>query len=345
MCCPPTFNITSGAGPRGVVEMVPRQRIVGVINLNGNISLNALTEAEEIEIMEVLLTRIEDATDASDSDSDEVRATAVVNQKIFAQMETISSKSHELIKDDIGGVILQQDKVLVRNKHTDELLLLSVEDVEEIFGLKLNTGCQQQEPDNESDISLGASTSSTSSASAQWSKQNIRQLISCYARFENDFKSTKIKNEVVWKTIAKEIGGYTSKQCSDKFKYLKQKYIKKKDNMGTHNTGDAYYKFDYFNEFDDIFGKKPNVLPVAIATSLQGDTIQQKKTATDEDVLSELGAPQAKYKKSKTGGTSIGKLLEHFQNESKLKEENRQRRHEERMAAYNSKMDALLDKL
>ncbi|KAF5289475.1 hypothetical protein FQR65_LT11849 [Abscondita terminalis] len=59
----------------------------------------------------------------------------------------------------------------------DELLLLSVEDVEEIFGLKLNTVCQQQEPDNESDISLGASTSSTSSASAQWSKQNIRLLI------------------------------------------------------------------------------------------------------------------------------------------------------------------------
>jgi hypothetical protein len=47
---------------------------------------------------------------------------------------------------------------------------------------------------------------------------------------------------------------YSSVQCRDKFKYPKMRYVEKKDNM-KKETGTENFKFDYFDEMEEIFRK------------------------------------------------------------------------------------------
>jgi hypothetical protein len=59
---------------------------------------------------------------------------------------------------------------------------------------------------------------------------------------------------------------YTANQCKDKFKYLKIRYTKKIDNMRSdRNSGAAAQKFEFLEEMDAIFAKKPNINPPIIA--------------------------------------------------------------------------------
>ncbi|CAG9763596.1 unnamed protein product [Ceutorhynchus assimilis] len=71
---------------------------------------------------------------------------------------------------------------------------------------------------------------------------------------------------------------YTLDQCKNKFKYLKAKYVKVKNSMSDRNTGGKKITFDYFDEFEEMFGKDSNIEPVAIA-SCSG---LYKKQAPDE---------------------------------------------------------------
>ena len=54
-------------------------------------------------------------------------------------------------------------------------------------------------------------------------------------------------------------------------KGLKSLWTDKRDNMGPKSTGAAPLKCDNFEELDELFGNKPNVTPVAIASSSRGD--------------------------------------------------------------------------
>lgn len=107
-----------------------------------------------------------------------------------------------------------------------------------------------------------------------WSRNGILRLINLYAKHEEKFKSSIIKNDTVYRIISEELQsegyGFSAIQCRDKFKYLKLKYMKKIDNMKSTHTGEEKLVFDYFKEMDEIFGKKPNTKPVAIACSSTG---------------------------------------------------------------------------
>jgi len=59
----------------------------------------------------------------------------------------------------------------------------------------------------------------------------------------------------------------TTEQCKNKFKYLKQKYVEKKDNISTKASGAAHIKFEYFDEIDEIFKDDANIVPVSVASS------------------------------------------------------------------------------
>lgn len=65
-------------------------------------------------------------------------------------------------------------------------------------------------------------------------------------------------------TFRKQIE-YTEDQCQGKFKYLLLCYKKKLDNR--HETGSAVYEFEFFNELDELFGRKPNIRPKHLASS------------------------------------------------------------------------------
>jgi len=61
-----------------------------------------------------------------------------------------------------------------------------------------------------------------------WTKNEILQLLSLYETHNHLFKSTTIKNDEVWSMISVKLKSYNTEQCKNKFKYLKQKYVKKK---------------------------------------------------------------------------------------------------------------------
>lgn len=67
--------------------------------------------------------------------------------------------------------------------------------------------------------------------------------------------------------ISQKLLMHTTEQVKNKFKYLKQKYMEKKDNMSEKSNGAGTIKFDYFFEMDELFGQDPDVQPVSTASS------------------------------------------------------------------------------
>ncbi|KAK4882525.1 hypothetical protein RN001_005844 [Aquatica leii] len=103
-----------------------------------------------------------------------------------------------------------------------------------------------------------------------WVRNDILKLINLFKKYEPEFKSTSVKNDKVWKQISNELLTHTAEQCKNKFKYLKQKYIEKQDNMKPTSSGARAISFEYFELFDEMFGKDPNVTPKYIASSTRG---------------------------------------------------------------------------
>lgn len=108
-----------------------------------------------------------------------------------------------------------------------------------------------------------------------WSRKAILTLIDLYGKYPHKFQNTLEKNDKVWQLLTAEMrnrGVYvTATQCRDKRKYLKMRYMKKKDNMGAKSSGSACINFEYFDEFDELFGKDHNVKPLAMAASVEGN--------------------------------------------------------------------------
>jgi len=129
---------------------------------------------------------------------------------------------------------------------------------------EIQEDCNPKHPD---DDMLNASTMSYKA----WTHKSTLLLIDLYKKYKIQFTSAMIKTEAVWKKIAVEMksAGYefSSGQCKDKMKYMKRCYLKKIDNMGLKSTGSAPIKCEYFDELDNLFGKKPNVQPVSVCST------------------------------------------------------------------------------
>lgn len=136
---------------------------------------------------------------------------------------------------------------------------------------------------------------------------------------------------------------YTADQCKNKFKYLKAKYIKKKDNMSDKASGQKKITFEYFDEFEDMFSSEPNISPLAIASTsrqfIDPETITKQRALSeqrDDPCQVESNNNVKLGKKRKTEKDSVPKQIEKMTGEiGKLREalqtqeENRQKRHEE----------------
>lgn len=112
-----------------------------------------------------------------------------------------------------------------------------------------------------------------------WNQNEIIELISLYKSQKHLFKSTTMKNDKVWDMIAQKLLMHTTEQIKNKFKYLKQKYMKKKDNMSQKSSGAGTIKFDYFFEIDEIFGQ--DVQPASTASSLRGIQCASKTSSVE----------------------------------------------------------------
>lgn len=211
------------------------------------------------------------------------------------------------------------------------------------------------------------SNTSDSLGKLKWTHEAILFLITLYKQHLNDFASTTERNDKVWNRISLELIAngymYTSTQCKFKFKYLKSKYMQKKDNMKSTSSGQARIKFLYFDAMDDIFGKKPNVTPISLASSLSKHTLGtgecsneqfdmlEAETINDEEIEN-IEPIKSKKKKKITAKNNIEKVLSEIRENSSAREAAKQKRHEENMQfknkmleVFNEKLDAMIDAL
>lgn len=122
---------------------------------------------------------------------------------------------------------------------------------------------------------------------AKWNHYAVLSLIEAYRLNMPLFQNHSIKNNMVWEKIriklAKSNFNYTRNQIITKFKYLKKLYVEKKDNMGPKSTGQSPVEFEFFEEFDGIFSKKPNIIPVCIVSSDVPGSAQTENLADIEE--------------------------------------------------------------
>ncbi|KAJ3661720.1 hypothetical protein Zmor_006107 [Zophobas morio] len=141
---------------------------------------------------------------------------------------------------------------------------------------------------------------------------------------------------------------YTKAQVENKFKYLKGRYIKRKDNMGSRGTGESPVSFEYFDEFDAIFGDKPNVRPIATASSSRASS----STSSEPPLLSDEEEKPVQKKKCTRIEREVATLATALQERDVKREEAQERRHQERqnmaqqaLLMYQRMMDKLTEKL
>ncbi|KAK9680703.1 Myb/SANT-like DNA-binding domain [Popillia japonica] len=150
----------------------------------------------------------------------------------------VKNSNGDVVENDSGAWLVMdiKDNILMYIDPTKELL--------EFFNIaKLEEG----EP-----CSSQATQSSSTVLCPRWDRTAINYLITFYKENINNFKSTTMKNEHVWKIITDKMRdsgyNYSKAQVENKFKYLKSRYIKKKDNMSCRGTGESPVVFDYFDE-------------------------------------------------------------------------------------------------
>lgn len=163
-----------------------------------------------------------------------------------------------------------------------------------------------------------------------WTKNDIHNLIDLYKEHEKYFRSSAMKNDKVWQMISSKLRNHTAEQCKNKFKYLKSKYVEKKENMGSRNTGGKPVYFEYFDQLDQLFKNDPNITPICTAASVRGE---KNNAEIDTEEVDEGSTPK-KQKKS-----VLEKQLLHFNEEMKSREAARATRHSEIIERQDRALD------
>lgn len=173
-----------------------------------------------------------------------------------------------------------------------------------------------------------------------WSESETQILLAEYKSNEQLFKSSAVRNSSVWKKIAHKVSTHTPQQCENKLKYLKSQYIKRIESSGPKNTGGTIVKCPYFEDLDAIFGKRPNIVPVAVASSSRGKCDLKRESSGDEEEPLSCGEFNKKCRKKKS---MLQKQLEDIENRSKEREAAREARHKESMQRKDAALKVFSD--
>lgn len=140
---------------------------------------------------------------------------------------------------------------------------------------------------------------------------------------------------------------FTRTQIKDKWTNMRKHYVHVKD----HNkqTGAKHKTYRYYDEMDELYGNKPNINPVAIASSLKRNIEDQNTPSSSEDHTTD--DEQCKRKKSKVE-RQLSSWSEKFIQYTKDREDRREQRQAERTVAienatktFREVMEKLIDKL
>lgn len=166
-------------------------------------------------------------------------------------------------------------------------------------------------------------------------------LIEEYRIREDDFNSGKMSQKKVWDAISKKLieKGYivSGPQCMSKFAGLKRTYKATKDhNMKSGNNTRSWV---YYNLMNDLLGHKPFMQPVASVSSTGLADVASNKRIRSSLKSSDLNEePTPKRANNQVTNTNI--LLE-IQKSKQISEENREKRHQEKMKQRNEAIEIL----
>lgn len=199
-------------------------------------------------------------------------------------------------------------------------------------------------PEEISEAENNEACSSNTQHRKSWTRHEIIKLITLFKEYKSKFQSTTIRNDKVWQEISTKMSTHSWEQCKNKFKYLKSKYVEKKDNMGTKSSGAHNVKFEYFEEMDEIFGKDPNIKPVGIASSSKG--IENLNCLNNETENLDLKQKQ-KLKDNEKGKENAKKFkgipIGVYKEIQVMKENGRNQRHKEQVKVLKDLVSAITD--
>ncbi|XP_011707951.1 PREDICTED: uncharacterized protein LOC105462799 [Wasmannia auropunctata] len=200
--------------------------------------------------------------------------------------------------------------------------------------------------------SSSSQAASSKPGSAVWDDNSVKLLFFLYNDHQDDFKSTCIKNDAVWDKIrmrmkSDEGYNYTRVQIKDKWMNMKKNYMKVKD----HNkrTGVAPKTYRYYNEMDDLFGDKPNVTPIATASSMK---IEDEIALCSKDNSCTVEDDQLHIRKKSKVERHLHSWTDKYIEHTKEQENRREERQKEKIAAiadatktFRDMMEKLIEKL
>ncbi|XP_077277667.1 uncharacterized protein LOC143905887 isoform X1 [Temnothorax americanus] len=226
--------------------------------------------------------------------------------------------------------------------------------------------------DCDSGPSKDANKEDVTNNKANWAPNVITALMAEYKDHATSFQINTKGHTEIWKKISSNLhmNGYlyTHKQCENKFKNLKKRYHAKIDNMKCKQTGAPPLRFDYFDIFDEIFGQKPNVEPVALASTTRGSASLNILNAVDDDVIfkddydeNEVSTNDIKERKRRAEATpmrnkgkktkfenavdEMKKAIEHKSTQQDLRQERLLAVHKEQTDRLINSIDNLIKKL
>ncbi|XP_025989172.2 uncharacterized protein LOC113003548 isoform X2 [Solenopsis invicta] len=256
-------------------------------------------------------------------------------------------EKYVIVTDEIGGRILNENGLTLLQNVAEEMSTT-------------DESCQSSSFEH----------NSTDEKNSKWTHDATVALIYEYKNKMSMFQSSTIRNEAVWKIISTNLGQknfyYTPKQCEFKFKNLKKKYTAKVDNMKATASGAAVIKFEYFDVFNEMLGRKPNVVPLATASSSRGQGIALDTDLNVENILQaddiennkeNIEIKQRSFeeeapKKNIPQKTKFEQMFVQLHNINNKREEAKYIRHKELIVVqenaikvFSEKMDQLIDKL
>ncbi|XP_011136062.1 uncharacterized protein LOC105181165 isoform X2 [Harpegnathos saltator] len=274
----------------------------------------------------------------------------------------LEKNRHCLIVDENQQVSRGENDGLIVYDNKSELLseLPLSSKVVSFFGLSLTNGTgglkdEERMQINNLDTSkkqeYNIGCDEQKSAIAVWNDKAVKLLFTLYKDHQDDFKSTSIKNNSVWDKIGNKMKSekynFTRTQIKDKWINMRKHYMRVKDY--NKQTGAERKTYRYYDEMDKLYGNKPNVNPIAIASNM-------RKNIEDEITLSSLednttDDDQRIRKKSKVE-RQLSSWSDKFILHIKEQKDRREQRHAERVAAIENAtksfcdtMEKLIDKL
>ncbi|XP_071574567.1 uncharacterized protein [Temnothorax nylanderi] len=208
---------------------------------------------------------------------------------------------------------------------------------------------------NEEDARTMEDEESMEGGFTRWSHEAILLLLEAYRQRERAMYSGKITHKKAWEEIAEVLNneGYivTAKQCTTRVNTMKRTYKNVKDH--NNKSGNNKRTWKYYDVMENLLGEKPYMTPMSTISSTGAETHKAANTslsiALETEALENTSfCSSSDDQSSKFNVRGSRKRKGDATMDQKTMEENKERRHKERLQSNEkimNKLDQLLERL